>query len=341
MSKKKALITGITGQDGAYLAKFLIKKNYIVVGGERENRNNNRWRLEALNIKNKVKFVSFELMNENIINNEIKTGKYDEIYNLAAQSYVDKSFNNPIYTSDVNSLGVMRLLEAIREFSSNTKLYQASSSEMFGNVNSIQHNEETNFNPVSPYAVSKLYAHKMVEVYRNAYNLFCCSGILFNHTSPLRGNEFVTKKIIIDLIKIKLKIIPCLFLGNIHVKRDWGYSADYVEAMWKILQHKEPEDFVISTGVAHTVKDFINKVAIYLELDIKWKGKGLNEVAICNHTNEEIIKINKEFFRPNDIDTTFGNSFKAKKLLKWKPKTDFESLIKIMCDAEIKKFNDF
>ena len=290
MSKKKALITGITGQDGAYLAKFLIKKGYIVVGGERKNASNSRWRLEELNIENKVKYVLFELLDEDVINKEIKNGKYDEVYNLAAQSYVDKSFNNPIYTSDVNSLGVMRLLEAIRQFSRNTKLYQASSSEMFGNTNSIQHDEATNFKPVSPYAISKLYAHKMVEVYRDAYNLFCCSGILFNHTSPLRGDEFVTRKVIVDLIKIKHNIIPCLFLGNIHVKRDWGYSGDYVEAMWKILQHNKPEDFVVSTGVAHTVKDFINKVAKYIELDINWKGEGLNEVAVCNDTKKEIIK---------------------------------------------------
>lgn len=338
MPKKKALITGITGQDGAYLAKLLLEKGYRVVGGERENSSGNLWRLKELNIDKKIKIVPFELLEENSINKEIRHGRYNEIYNLAAQSFVEKSFVSPVYTSNVNALGVIRILEAIRQFSAKTKLYQASSSEMFGNVKSRRQNEHTSFEPVSPYAVSKLHAHWMIDVYRNAYDLFCCSGILFNHTSPLRGNEFVTKKIIGDLIKVKFKIIPEVLLGNIHVRRDWGYSHDYVDAMWKMLQQKKAEDFVISSGVTHTVKDFVNKVAKYLDMDIFWKGKNLNEVAIDRKTRKKVIKIKKKFFRPNDINHTYGNSLKAKKMLNWEPKTDFDLLVKIMCDAELSKY---
>ena len=236
MSKKKALITGITGQDGAYLAKFLLNKGYEVVGGERQNASGNLWRLKELGILDKVKIIPFELLEENNINSEIRQGKYNEIYNLAAQSYVDKSFLSPIYTANVNALGVIRILEALRQFSKKTKLYQASSSEMYGNTVSTIQDEKTIFKPISPYAISKLHAHWMLGLYRDAYDLFCCSGILFNHDSPLRGDDFVSKKIVTDLIKIKLNLKSCMYLGNIYAKRDWGYSLDYVEAMWKMLQ---------------------------------------------------------------------------------------------------------
>ncbi len=338
MTKKKALITGVSGQDGAYLAKLLIEKGYKVFGGEKRVSKKNLWRLRELDIEDKVKIIPFELSNEANITREIRYGNFHEIYNLAAQSYVDKSFSKPVYTSNINALGVSRILEAIRQFSRKTKLYQASSSEMYGNVKTKRKNEETKFEPLSPYAVSKLHAHWMVNMYRNAYDLYCCSGILFNHTSPLRGEEFVTKKIISDLIKVKYNRIPCLILGNIHVRRDWGYSVDYVEAMWKMLQLKKAEDFVISSGVTHTVKDFINKVVEILEIDLSWKGKGLNEVGINNKTGKTIIRIHKSFFRLNDIDYTYGNSLKARKKLNWKPKTSFKTLVKIMCDAELKNY---
>ena len=338
MSKKKALITGITGQDGAYLARFLLKKGYEVIGGERQNASGNKWRLKKLGIEKKIQIVQFELLEENNINKEIRRGKYDEIYNLAAQSYVDKSFVSPIYTTNVNALGVIRILEGLRQFSKKTKFYQASSSEMYGNNESRIQDEKTNFKPISPYAISKLHAHWMLGLYRDAYKLFCCSGILFNHDSPLRGNEFVSKKIVTDLIKVKFNLKSCIYLGNIYAKRDWGYSLDYVEAMWKMLQHKKADDFVISSGMNYTVKSFVNKVAKNIGLQLKWKGKGLDEVAIDKKRNKIVLKIKKEFFRPTEIKSTFGNSSKARRILKWKPKTDFDSLVKIMCDAELSKY---
>ncbi len=338
MSKKKALITGITGQDAAYLAKFLLDKGYEVVGGERQNASGNLWRLKELGIVNKIKIIPFELLEENNINREIRAGKYNEIYNLAAQSYVDKSFLSPIYTSNVNALGVIRILEALRQFSNKTKFYQASSSEMYGNTESTIQDEKSVFKPISPYAISKLHAHWMLGLYRDAYKLFCCSGILFNHDSPLRGNEFVSKKIVSDLIKVKFKLKSCIYLGNIYAKRDWGYSLDYVEAMWKMLQHKKAEDFVISSGMNYTVKSFVNKVAKNIGLQLKWEGKGLHEVAIDKKRNKVVLKIKKEFFRPTEIKSTFGNSSKARRILKWKPKTDFDNLVQIMCDAELSKY---
>lgn len=338
MPKKKALITGISGQDGAYLAKLLLEKNYIVVGGERQNANRNLWRLKKLQIEKEIKIIPFEMLEENNINKVVREEKFKEIYNLAAQSFVDKSFSSPIYTANVNSLGVTRLLEAIRHFSKKTKLYQASSSEMFGNTISKGQDEKTYFQPVSPYAVSKLYSHWMLNLYREAYNLFCCSGILFNHDSPLRGEEFVAKKIVHDLAQVKFKIIPCLKVGNIYVRRDWGYAADYVEAMWKMLQQKIPDDYVISSGINYNIKSFISRVAKYYEFNVLWKGKGENEIAIDKLTGKVIVKIDKRFFRPTEVNKTYGNSQKAKRILKWKPMTDLDNLVKIMCEAELKKY---
>ena len=338
MIKKKALVTGISGQDAAYLSKFLLEKGYEVIGGERQNASRNLWRLKALGVDKKIKMIPFELLDENNINKEIRRGNYDEVYNLAAQSYVDKSFASPIYTSNVNALGVIRILEAIRQFSKKTKLYQASSSEMYGNTDIKFQDEKTNFKPISPYAISKLHAHWMLGLYRNAYNLYCSSGILFNHESPLRGDEFVSKKIVTDLVKVKYKKISCMYLGNIYARRDWGYSLDYVEAMWKMLQQKKADDYVISSGINQTVKSFVNEVAKNLKLDIKWTGKKLNEKAINKKNNKIIIRIKKHLFRPIEIKSTYGNATKAKKNLKWIPKTDFRTLVKIMCDKELEKY---
>ena len=338
MSKRKALITGICGQDGAYLAKFLLDKGYNVDGGEKIKNNQNLWRLKKLNIIKKIKILKFELLDEKTINRVVKNGKYDEIYNLAAQSFVDKSYSKPIYTSDVNGIGVTRILEAVRKFSKKTKLYQASSSEMFGNVSPKIKNENTNFQPVSPYAVSKLYAHSMINVYRDVHNLFCCSGIMFNHESPLRDDQFVTQKIIKNLIKIKYKKMKLLKLGNIYVERDWGYAINYVEAMWKILQHKKPDDYIISTGKTYSVKTFVEKVAKYINIDLVWSGRGINEKGFDRKSNKLIIKIDKQLFRPSEINYILGNPSKAKKILKWSPKTDLDDLIKIMCDTELKNY---
>ena len=338
MSKKKAFITGISGQDGAYLAKFLLKKGYSVIGGERQNASGSVWRLRELGIEKKIRILPFELLEENNIINTIKNGQFDEIYNLAAQSFVGNSYNSPIFTSNVNGLGVTRILEAIRNFSVKTKLYQASTSEMYGNISSKRQDEKTIFEPISPYAVSKLYAHGMVNLYREAYNLFCCSGILFNHESPLRGNEFVTKKIVTDLAKIKFGMTSHLSLGNIYSKRDWGYSEDYVEAMWLMLQQRTADDFVISSGKTFTVKQFVNKAAKQFGFDLVWSGKGVNEKAIDRKTNRTIVKINKNFFRPTEVNSLYGNSAKAKRILKWYPKTSLDKLIKIMCEYEENKY---
>ena len=337
MKKKRALITGISGQDGAYLANFLLKKGYEVIGGERQNASGSLWRLKELGIESKIKVIPFELLEENNINNVIRNGNFNEIYNLAAQSFVGNSYDSPIFTSNVNALGVTRILEAIRHFSNKTKLYQASTSEMYGNSTAKKQSEVTRFEPTSPYAVSKLYAHWMINLYREAYGIFCCSGILFNHESPLRGQEFVTKKIVSDLAKMRENLIPVLKLGNIYSKRDWGYSKDYVEVMWKMLQQKKADDFVISSGVTHTVKSFINKAAKEFGFDLIWQGKGLNEKAYDRKTKKLIVRIDKKFFRPTEVNYLYGDSTKAIKSLNWKPKTDIDQLIKIMCKYEISK----
>ena len=336
--KKKALITGISGQDGSYLAQFLLNKGYNVYGGERQNASGSLWRLAALGIEKKVKIIPFELLEENNVNDVIRQGKFNEVYNLAAQSFVGNSYASPIFTSNVNALGVARILEAIRHFSKKTKFYQASTSEMYGNSSLRKQNEKTDFQPVSPYAISKLYAHWMVDMYKEAYGLFCCSGILFNHESPLRGEEFVTKKIISNLAKIKYGILPKMSLGNIYAKRDWGFSMDYVEAMWRMLQKKKPENFVISSGKTHTVKEFVNKAAKHFDFELEWVGRGLNEKAFDKNSKKEIISIEKKYFRPTEVNYLFGDSRKAARELKWFPKTSLDELVKIMCDYEKEKY---
>ena len=338
MTKKRALITGISGQDGAYLAEFLLNKGYSVFGGERQNASGSLWRLAELGIEKKVKILPFELLEENNVNDVIRNGKFQEIYNLAAQSFVGNSYGSPVFTSNVNALGVARILEAIRHFSKKTKFYQASTSEMYGNSKSKKQNENTNFNPVSPYAISKLYAHWLVNMYKDAYGLFCCSGILFNHESPLRGEEFVTKKIISNLAKIRYGILPKMTLGNIYSKRDWGFSMDYVEAMWKMLQQKKPQNFVISSGKTYTVKEFVNKAAKQFGFNLRWTGRGLNEKAYDIKTGKLIVTIEQKYFRPTEVNSLFGSSEKAKKILNWYPKTNLDNLIKIMCEYEKKKF---
>ncbi len=338
MGKKRALITGISGQDGAYLTQFLLKKGYEVVGGERQNASGSLWRLRELGIDKDIEVVTFELLEENNINEVIKNGNFTEIYNLAAQSFVGSSYVTPLFTTNVNALGVTRILEAIRNYSNKTRFYQASTSEMYGNSIFKKQNENTNFQPTSPYAISKLYAHWMVNLYRDAYNIFCCSGILFNHESPLRGKEFVTKKIISDLARVKFNLIPYVRLGNIYSKRDWGYSKDYVGAMWKMMQQKKPDDYVISSGSTNTVKSFVNKAAKHFDFDLIWKGKGLNEKAFDKNSKKLIVKIDKNYFRPTEVNYLYGDSSKAKKILKWSPKTSINELIRIMCDYELSKY---
>ena len=333
--KKTALITGINGQDGAYLSHYLVSKGYKVYGAERRNSSGNYWRLKKLGCYNDVELIDFEITEFSNVQKVIKQLKPNEIYNLAAQSFVGLSFDVPILTSDVTAMGCLRLLEAIREFSPKSKFYQASSSEMYGDVLENIQNEKTPFNPQSPYAISKLYAHFTTINYRKSYNLFACSGILFNHESPLRGSQFVTKKIVEGIVAIKNNKKKILEVGNLYAKRDWGFAGDYVEAMYKILNYKKPEDFVVSTGKAYSVKDFINEVCKNLKIEINWTGKGLSEKCIDTSSGKTIIKINKKYFRPSEVNFLLGNYNNASIKLKWKPKTSFKQLVKLMVDDEI------
>ncbi len=334
---KTALITGVSGQDGAYLSKLLLQKGYRVIGGERRSASGTLWRLKDLNIENDIEITDFELSEFTNIYRTIEKYKPDEIYNLAAQSFVATSFEMPVMTSDITGVGVSRILEAIRQINNKIKFYQASSSEMFGKVYESPQTESTPFYPRSPYGIAKLFGHWMTVNYREAYNIFGCSGILFNHESPLRGQQFVTRKITIGLSEIQLGLKDCLELGNIYSKRDWGYAEDYVEAMFLMLQHDRPDDYVIASGKTHSVKDFINAACNELDLEIYWKGKGLNEVAINKKTNKTIIKINPKFYRPTEVDFLLGDAKKSKKILKWKPKTNFKNLVKKMVQYDYSK----
>ena len=338
--KKTALITGVSGQDGAYLSKLLLKKGYRVIGGERRSASGSLWRLKDLNIENDVEITDFELSEFTNIYRTIEKYRPDEIYNLAAQSFVGASFEMPTMTSDITGLGVSRILEAIRQINPDIKFYQASSSEMFGKVSETPQTENTPFYPRSPYGIAKLFGHWMTINYKEAYNIFACSGILFNHESPLRGEQFVTKKITMGLSKIKLGLIEYLELGNLDSKRDWGYAGDYVEAMYLMLQNDKPDNYVISTGETFSVKDFINTSCNELRIDIEWQGSGIDETAINKKTGKSIIRINPKFYRPTEVDLLLGNSTKAKKILKWKPKTNFYELVSKMIEYDYNKLKN-
>ena len=338
--KKTALITGVSGQDGAYLSKLLLKKGYRVIGGERRSASGSLWRLKDLNIENDVEITDFELSEFTNIYRTIEKYKPNEIYNLAAQSFVGASFEMPTMTSDITGLGVSRILEAIRQINPGIKFYQASSSEMFGKVSETPQTENTPFYPRSPYGIAKLFGHWMTINYKEAYNIFACSGILFNHESPLRGEQFVTKKITMGLSKIKLGLIEYLELGNLDSKRDWGYAGDYVEAMYLMLQNDKPDNYVISTGETFSVKDFINTSCNELQIDIEWQGSGIDETAIDKKTGKSIIRINPKFYRPTEVDLLLGNSTKAKKMLKWKPKTNFYELVSEMIEYDYNKLKN-
>jgi len=335
---KTALITGIAGQDGAYLAKLLLKKNYKVIGLDRRSSRDDRWRLEYLDIRNKVTIEYADLTEINSIYRIFKKYKINEVYNLGAQSFVASSFLTPITTCDVNALGTLRILEVIKDLDKKIKFYQASSSEMYGRVLQKKQNEKTPFNPISPYAVSKLFSYYITKNYRESYDMFACNGILFNHESPLRGEEFVTRKITTTLAKISAGKSKCLYLGNINSKRDWGYAGDYVEAIWKILQQKKPSDYVISTGKTYSVKEFVTLAASFFGMKIIWKGKGYKEVGIDKKSNKVIIKIDKKLYRPAEVSYLIGDASKAKKDLKWKPKHNIYNLVKMMCESDLKRY---
>ena len=337
--KKKALILGITGQDGSYLAEFLLKKKYQVHGIKRRTSTPNTSRIDhifdSINFDNKKLIMHHgDLSDSGSLNRIINSINPDEIYNLAAQSHVKISFQVPEYTSDVNAIGPLRLLEIIRHYKrKKIKFYQASSSEMFGKSKPPQ-NEKTLFKPRSIYAISKVFAYYSVIHYREAYNLHACNGILFNHESPRRGVNFVTKKIIQGLTRIKNGKQKILVLGNLYSRRDWGHAKDYIESMWKILQQKKPDDYVVATRTSHSVKDFINISAKKIGIKLIWKNKGLKEVGIDRTNNKIIIKINKKYFRETEVDNLIGDYSKAKKLLKWKPKYSFNALVDDMIKNE-------
>ena len=338
--KKIALIFGVTGQDGAYLSKFLLKKGYIVHGIKRRSSSFNTNRIDSIYsdplIKKNNFFLHFGDVTDSIsVFHLLKKIKPNEIYNLAAQSHVAVSFEIPEYTTNADALGTLRILEAIVKVNKNIKFYQAGSSEMFGKVVEAPQTEKTPFYPRSPYGVAKVYSYWITINYRESYNVFASNGILFNHESPLRGETFVTKKIVKALCKIRFKKQKKLFLGNIYSKRDWGHAKDYVEAMWKILQHNQPDDFVICTGKQYTIKQFINMVAKSLKMKIRWKGKGINEKCY-DEKNNYIIEIRRKYFRPAEVDNLKGDCSKAKRLLKWKPENDIKSLIDDMISYELK-----
>jgi len=334
---KTALITGVSGQDGAYLSKLLLEKGYRVIGGDRRTASGSLWRLKELGIEKDVEITDFELAEFTNIYRVIEKYKPDQVYNLAAQSFVSASFEMPTMTSDITGLGVVRILEAVKQINPDIKFYQASTSEMFGQIVEKKQSETTPFYPRSPYGVAKLFAHWMTINYRESYNMFTSSGILFNHESPLRGEEFVTRKITTGLSKIKLGQLDYLELGNIKSKRDWGYAADYVEAMYLMLQHDTPGDFVVATGVNHSIKDFVNAACNELNIEIEWVGEGLGEKAIYVSTGKVIIKMNKKYYRPAEVDVLLGDPSKAKKILNWQPKTSFEELVSIMVRADYNK----
>ena len=337
---KKALITGITGQDGAYLAEFLIRKGYKVYGAVRRTSSVNTSRLSYIGVLDKIEIVSMDIAEITNIQRLIERIEPDEIYNLAAQSFVKTSYEQPIYTSDIDGIGVTRLLETIRNLGGKPKFYQASTSEMFGKVHESPQNEKTPFYPRSPYGIAKLYSHWMTINYREAWNIHACSGILFNHESPLRGTEFVTRKISQGMAQIALKKIKKINLGNLNAERDWGFAGDYVEAMWLMLQKDKPDDYVIATGETHSVRDFVQVAANSIDIDIEWNNEGNNEVGVCKKTGNTIISVDKQYTRPSETDHLLGDASKAKENLGWKPSVNFQSLVNMMVEHDLKRMKD-
>lgn len=341
---KVALITGITGQDGSYLAEFLLAKGYEVHGMKRRSSSFNTSRIDHLYQDVHQKNLKFKLHYGDLTDSTnlirlIQEIQPDEIYNLAAQSHVKVSFDCPEYTANADGLGTLRLLEAIRilKLEKKTKLYQASTSELFGLVQETPQKETTPFYPRSPYACAKIYGYWITVNYREAYNIFACNGILFNHESPRRGETFVTRKITRAAVRIKLGIEEKLYLGNLDSKRDWGHAKDYIEGMWLVLQQDKPEDFVLATGVTTTIRDFVNMTFKELGIDIEWKGKGVNEKGIDKATGKTIVEVDPRYFRPTEVDLLLGNAAKARKKLGWEPKYDLPMLVKEMVKEDLKE----
>lgn len=340
---KKALIVGVTGQDGAYLSEFLLKKGYEVHGVKRRSSSFNTERIDHLfrdpHMDSKFHLHYGDLSDSTNLIRLVQTIEPDEIYNLGAMSHVHVSFDTPEYTADIDGIGTLRLLEAIRllKMTKNVKFYQASTSELYGKVQEVPQTEKTPFYPRSPYGVAKMYSYWIVVNYREAYGIFACNGILFNHESPLRGETFVTRKITRAVAAIKERQQECLYLGNLDAKRDWGYAADYVEAMWLMLQQEEPDDYVVATGEMHSVREFVEDAFSCVGIKIEWKGaRGtIEEYGVDGETGKTILKIDPRYFRPTEVEQLLGDSTKARKKLSWKPRVEYKELVKIMVEADV------
>lgn len=339
MEHKIAVITGITGQDAAYLAELLLSKNYIVYGTYRRTSSVNFWRIEEVGIKNhkNLHLLEYDLTDLSSSIRLLQTAQPSEVYNLAAQSFVGVSFDQPITTAEITGIGAVNLLEAIRIVNPNIRFYQASTSEMFGEVQAVPQLETTPFYPRSPYGIAKLYAHWMTINYRESYGIFGCSGILFNHESPLRGKEFVTRKITDSVAQISLGKLNCFELGNMSAKRDWGYAKDYVEGMWMMLQADKPDTYVLATNRTETVRDFVTMSFKAAGIEIRWEGEDENEVGINISTNKIVTKVNPKFYRPAEVDLLIGDPQKAKRDLGWEPKVQLEELCSMMVAADIRR----
>jgi GDPmannose 4,6-dehydratase len=336
---KKALVTGITGQDGAYLAELLLEKGYEVTGTYRRTSSVNFWRIEELGIQAhpNLQLVEYDLTDLGSSIRLLQTVQPDEIYNLAAQSFVGVSFEQPVTTAEITGVGPVHLLEAIRIVNPQIRFYQASTSEMFGKVQAVPQKEDTPFYPRSPYGVAKLYAHWMTVNYRESYGIFGCSGILFNHESPLRGREFVTRKITDAVAKIHLGQLDVLELGNLDAKRDWGYAKEYVEGMWRILQADHPDTYVLATNRTETVRDFVSMAFKAVDVALVWSGTADHEVGTCKKTGKVLVRVNPKFYRPAEVELLIGDPAKAMKELGWKPSTTLEQLCQMMVDADLRR----
>jgi GDPmannose 4,6-dehydratase len=340
MMARTALVTGISGQDGAYLARLLLAKGYRVVGALRRSSRSSIPRLIELKIAGDVEIVDFDLAEITNIMRMLKKVQPDEIYNLAAQSFVALSFEQPIYTSDTDGFGPLRILEALREVVPTARFYQASTSEMYGKVQAVPQDETTPFYPRSPYGFAKLFAHWATVNYRESYGLHASSGILFNHESPLRGREFVTRKITWSLARIRHGDLDMLELGNLDARRDWGFAGDYVEGMWLMLQQDKAQDYVLATSETHTVRDFVETAARRLQFDIEWSGAGPDERGTDRRSGKTIVRVNPAFYRPAEVDHLVGNPRKAREVLGWRCKIGFEELVTMMAEADDKRVRD-
>ena len=335
--KKTALITGIRGQDGGYLAKMLLEKGYEVYGADRRSGESGFWRLKELGIYEDVKIVYMDLLELTNVMKVIEKISPDEVYNLAAQSFVHASFEQPLLTSDINSLGVLRLLESLRTIKPEARFYQASTSEMFGKVIHSPQTEATPFHPRSPYGVSKLFGHWITVNYRESYGMFCCSGLLFNHESPLRGLEFVTRKISYSVGRIFHGLQDKVVLGNVEARRDWGYAPEYVEAMHLMLQQPQADDYLVATGESHSIREFAELAFKTAGYEIEWEGEGVNTTGTDRKTGKVLIAVDREFYRPAEVDALIGKAEKAAKKLEWRPKTTFADLVALMVEADMKR----